>query len=77
MKNKLISLIISMGASVLMLSGCSTTSGYSDSDLSSAKMRKGCNQKHHAGKQCKCTNGCSSCKKTVYTAKDRCDQDYK
>lgn len=57
----------------LLLSGCSSTTSYSESEVAKAKM------KQHGCKGGKCSGkSCRDCSKTIYTAKDRMsDEVYK
>jgi hypothetical protein len=57
--------VLPLGLTLLLFSGCSSTSGYSESELAQAKMKQsGCIDGKCTGKSCK------DCTKTIYTAKD-------
>ncbi len=65
--------ILPLGVALLIMTGCESTSGFSESEISKAKMKQhGCVDGKCTGKSCK------DCTKTIYTAKDRMhDEVYK
>ncbi|NQY42229.1 MAG: hypothetical protein HRT87_02645 [Legionellales bacterium] len=77
MKRKLLANIFTkvlpLGAVMLVAAGCSGTEGYSESEMAKAKMKQsGCIDGKCTGKSCR------DCTKTIYTAKDRMnDEVYK
>ena len=71
MNMKLLTSALALSAA-LLLSGCGSTTGYTESEIAMAKMKQeGCRGGKCTGKSCK------DCSKTIYATKQGMDETYK